>query len=147
MVAAYKGLCIILHHTHARNLRPWEQGLDSEIGERRRNSFESSANNVQLASRTGNYDDMDKVDATASLRHSKLQPFGPRNSTFEGEAWVQRYEKKPMLKKVFEKSVWTQDETLRTLQDKIVLGANLWALVITVPLTITFMALPKGNFY
>lgn len=147
MVAAYKGLCVILHHTHARNLRPWEQDLDSEIGETRRNSFESSGNNVQLASRTADYDDIDKVDETASSRHSNLQPFGPSNSSFEGEAWVKRYEKRPMLKKVFEKSVWTQDESLRILQDKIVLGANLWALIITVPLTIIFVALPKGNFY
>lgn len=59
-----------------------------------------------------------------------------------------KYEKRPILSKVFEKkSVWTQDETLRILQDKIVLGANVWAVILTIPLTVIFVALPKGNFY
>jgi hypothetical protein len=149
MVAAYKGLCVILHHTHARNLRPWEQEVDSELGSTQRNSFASSAHRtLQLASRIGDYDDNDnKVDETTSFRNSSLQPFGPRNSTFESEAWVEKYQKKPLMQKVFEKNVWTQDESLRVLQDRIVLGANIWSIIITIPLTIIFVALPKGNLY
>jgi len=145
MVAAYKGLCVILHHTHARNLRPWEQDIDSETGDSRRNSFASTVNGtLQMANRTV---DFDESKETANFRHSHLQPFGPRNNYFESEDWVEKYKKKPILRKVFEKSIWTQDETLRILQDKIVLGANLWSLIITIPLTIIFVALPKGNFY
>jgi len=146
IVAAYKGLCIILHHSHARNLRPWEQDVDSENAEVRRDSFGSTANRtVQMASRTGNYGDLDKDDV-ASFRPSSLQTFGPKNS-FDTASWVEKYQKKPILRKVFDKTVWTQDETLRLLQDKIVLGANIWALIITIPLTIVFVALPKGNFF
>jgi hypothetical protein len=147
MVAAYKGLCVILHHSHARNLRPWEQDLDSEMGESRRNSFSSTAQrDIQMASRTGNYEDLDKGDDASSLRPTSLQTFGPKNS-FDDAQWIQKYEKKPILSKVFEKSVWTQDETLRILQDKIVLGANLWGLILTFISTAVFTALPKGSFY
>lgn len=82
----------------------------------------------------------------ASFRPSSLQTFGPKNS-FDGAAWAESYEKKSLIKKIFDKETYTQDETLRVLQDKIVLGANLWALIITIPLTVVFVALPKGNFF
>jgi len=148
MVAAYKGLCIIMHKSHARNLRPWEQDMDSELGDSRRNSYASTANrNVQMASRTGNYEDMDSAkDDRSSFRPTSLQTFGPKNS-FDGAAWIEKYEKKPLFRKVFDKTTWTQDETLRVLQDRIVMGANIWALIVTIPLTVVFVAIPKGNFY
>ena len=146
MIAAYKGLCVIMHHSHARNLRPWEQDLDCEIAEERRNSWSSTANRgVQMASRTGHHDESDKDD-DASFRKSSLLTFGPENS-FENDSWVGKYEQKPLLRKVFDQSAWTQNETLRIIQDRIVLGANLWGLMITIALTVIFVVLPKGNFY
>jgi len=76
-----------------------------------------------------------------------METFGPKNS-FDQERWVSDYGKKPLLTKVFhEKCVWTQDETLRLLQDKIVLGAYLWGLIMTVPLTAAFVAIPMGNSF
>ncbi len=146
MVAAYKGLCILLHHSHSRNLRPWELDADAELGEERRDSFSSTAQrDVQMASRTGHYDDTDKED-NMSFRSTSMQTFGPKNS-FDDTRWVEKYRKEPLLKKVFEQSTWTQDETLRILQDRIVLGANLWAIILTVVCTVVFVALPKGSFY
>lgn len=155
MVAAYKGLCLILHHSHSRNLRPWEQDLDSEMGETTRSSVESSFGQnstnrtVQMSSssRSGDFDNLDNKEDMAKFRNSDLSPFGNRNSVYMSEPWLHKYEKKPLLRKVFEKSVWTQDESLRILQNKIVLGANLWALILTIPLTVIFVVLPKGNFY
>lgn len=161
MVAAYKGLCVIMHHSHERNLRPWEQlGDDTEMGEERRESFSSVAKrNVQLGSRTApDYDtDTDRshteVDANSnhdddrsSFRGSFFNSFGAKNSA-DDASWVEVYQKKPLMRKVFDNTTWTQDETLRLLQDKIVLGANLWALILTIPLTAIFVALPKGNLY
>jgi hypothetical protein len=170
MVCAYKGLCIIMHHSHTRNLRPWEQELDVELGENRRDSTSSTAQrDVTMASRTGHYEDSKEDikgdDASSTFRPESMQTFGPKNS-FDSASWISKtlqtlraqepmliipkgkYEKRPLLSKVFEKhSVWTQDETLRILQDKIVLGANLWAVILTIPLTVAFVALPKGNFY
>ena len=144
MVAAYKGICVIMHHKHDRNLRPWEQNLDSELGAGGRSSFASTADRtIQLASQTGNDDD---IDDDHSFRPSSMSTFGPKNE-WEHASWVESYQKKSLLRKVFDKSTWTQDETLRVLQDKIVLGANIWSLIITIPLTVAFVAIPKGNLY
>jgi hypothetical protein len=140
MVAAYKGLCVILHKTHARNLRPWEQEMDSEFGEIRATDTQVAAAEESEETEKGEY------GKRPTFRPTSMQTFGPRNS-FEGKTWRERYEKKLLVSKVFEKNVWIQDETLRVLQDKIVLGANLWAVIITIPLTIAFVALPSGGFY
>jgi hypothetical protein len=78
---------------------------------------------------------------------SSMETFGSANS-FDQERWVNDYEKTSLLTKVFhERCVWTQDETLRLLQDKIVLGAYLWGLIMTVPLTAAFVAIPIGNSF
>ncbi|KAH7419829.1 regulator of G protein-like protein [Cadophora sp. MPI-SDFR-AT-0126] len=148
MVTAYKGLCVILHHSHARNLRPWEQELDSEIGEMRRNSSGSTEDRiVQLASRPNDREDELRGEGDgSSYRPSTMQTFGPKNS-FDDAVWVEKYQRKLLIRKVFDKITWTQDETLRVLQDKIVLVANMWGVVITIPLTVIFVALPKGNFF
>jgi hypothetical protein len=146
MVASYKGLCVILHKSHARNLHPWEQDVGSELGETRRSSCQSVTNwSVQRADRTRQSDKIMKGDAV-SFQHSSRLTFGPKNS-FDQESWVEKYQRKTVLQRVFDQSTWTQDDTLRALQDKIVLGANVWALIITIVLTVVFVALPKGNYF
>jgi hypothetical protein len=150
MVAAYKGLCVILHKSHVHNLRPWEQEIDIEMGESsRRASIASTANRtVQMASQTGNFDpDSDKDDATSTWESSNLSTFGPKNNNWSTASWVEKYSKKPLLEKIFEKSVWTQDETLRILQDKIVLGANLWGAIFTFWFTVAAVAIPSAKLY
>jgi hypothetical protein len=141
LVAAHKGICMILYKDHVRHLRPWEQSVDSEMGDERRNSYQSTENrSIQMADRAGQYDEMEKGES-ASLRYT----FSPKNS-FDSVSWISKYQKKPFLRKVFDKSRWTQDDALRVLQDKIVLGANIWAVIITIILTIVFVVLPKDNY-
>lgn len=70
-----------------------------------------------------------------------------QHASFGRASWVENYQKKPFLQKVFDESTWTQDHTLRVLQGRIVLGANIWALIITIILTVVFAALPKGNYF
>lgn len=48
---------------------------------------------------------------------------------------------------VFDQSIWIQDDTLRILRDKSVLGANIWALIVTVISTLVSVALPKGDYF
>jgi hypothetical protein len=145
-VASYKGLCVVLHKSHARNLRPWEQDVDSELEETRRNSFHSVENwSVQIADRARHSDEMVKRDGV-NFQHCSRLTFGPKNS-FDHESWVEKYQRKTVLQRVFDQSTWTQDDTLRVLQDKIVLGANIWALITTIVLTVVFVALPKGNYF
>ncbi|QSZ33286.1 hypothetical protein DSL72_002874 [Monilinia vaccinii-corymbosi] len=149
LIAAYKGLCIIMHQSHNRNLRPWEQILqhptDEESG--RYSDKISSQRRIQLATRSGD-DPEKKMDSMSILERSSLSSFGPKNSTEEfEEKWGSVYRKKSLVRKIFDKTTWTQDENLRLLQDKIVIGAIAWSLIITVPLTAIFVALPKGNYY
>jgi hypothetical protein len=33
LIAAYRGVCVILHKGHGRHLRPWEQDIDSDMGD------------------------------------------------------------------------------------------------------------------
>lgn len=123
--------------------------MEVELGEGRRHSSSSSAQrDVTMASRTGHYEDSEKgKDDDSYYSHENMSAFGPKNGS-DSASWISSYQKKPVLAKVFEKeSVWTQNETLRILQDKIVLGANLWGLILTVIFTVVFVALPKGNFY
>jgi hypothetical protein len=142
LIAAYKGLCIILHHTHVRNLHPWEQASDAELelAESRRISTTSTTNPMVSAG--------DKETAApGAIKPINRVTFGPKNNSFSSATWVGDYEKKPLISKIFEKSVWTQDASLRLLQDKIVLGANLWALFGTVLYAVLFCGVPNGNFY
>ena len=80
------------------------------------------------------------------FERASLDPLGPGNE-WERERWARAYERRGLVRKVFEKSVWTQDQTLRVLQDRIVLGANIWSFIVTLPLTVVFVALPRGNYF
>lgn len=98
LVAAYKGLCVVLHYGgHGRMRRKWEVERDGE-GER------------------DNFD-------------------GRRNG---GKGW---------WGEVFGGSVWVQDGALRGLQDRIVLGANLWAAVGTGLLTLGVLCAPVVGLF
>lgn len=146
LVAAYKGLCIIMHHSRVRNLRPWEQEIvdrESVAAGRKKSDDSGPERSTRMASRIKNEGDDFPYHSLGS--RSSMQSFGENNS-YEGE-WVESYQRKSLLRRVFDKNVWTQDETLRLLQDKIVLGANIWAAICTVILTVAFVALPEGKFY
>jgi hypothetical protein len=105
IVAAYKGLCLILHTRAVRNVRPWEQ-------------FGDDIPSV--------VDGDDEATIAEKRRESRasLNTFGPTNS-FEGESWVERYKKKSLLRRVFDKQAWVQDEGVRKLQDKIAFQVGL----------------------
>ena len=136
-VAAYKGLCVIIHTNHHRALRPWEQ-------------FDDGAS-VSSFDRTGDDEANLSTDDVFSLtsrtkKGISMDTFGTSNS-YSHELWVEKYNSKPLVQKIFTKTVWVQDETIRILQDRIVMQSHFWALLITIPLTAFAVALPKGNFY
>lgn len=85
-------------------------------------------------------------EETKSRWPVKMELFGPPNMS-ENETWMDRYSMESIFKKTFEKEVPTQDHGLHIMQNKIVRQAEAWAFIITVPLTIFFTALPKGNLY
>lgn len=136
-VAAYKGLCVIIHTNHHRALRPWEQFDDG-----------ASVSNFDRAGEDeANLSTDDVFSMTSRTKKGiSMDTFGTSNS-FSHELWVEKYKSKPIMQKIFAKSIWVQDETIRLLQDRIVMQSHIWAVLMTIPLTAFIVALPKGNYY
>lgn len=119
LIAAWKGMCVVLHGMHHRHLRPWElftsddepQGFDAKL------------------------DSMESVNSHSS------------SNSWEDEPWVARYEKRNVIRKIFDREVWIQEPALRQIQDTIFLQAILGALVISAIAVGVFCAIPKGNYF
>lgn len=134
MIAAYQGLCVLLHRMHTRTIRPWEL-TDLEDGS------------------SGSFDDKAAVQSM-NIRFSNTQPrwpvkmeiFGPSNNYLR-EPWVRKYRRKSMWNRISDRKVKVQETGLRIMQNQIVRQAEAWALIITIPLTAAFVALPKGHFF
>ena len=137
-VAAYKGLCIIIHTNHNRSLRPWEQfpsvasdGLNSP-----------GDNHISTAT-----DTIVPRPLSASSKGPQLtSPIDPSSISNEGQnTWVYNHEQQSVLNKIFAKTVWVQNETVRVLQDRIVWQSHVWAVIVAGPLTAMIVALPIGG--
>ncbi|KAF5250177.1 hypothetical protein FANTH_4597 [Fusarium anthophilum] len=114
LVAAYKGMCVVLHGMHHRHVRPWELFVDSEnIEDAQKQSFDS---------------------------------FGSKNS-YEDEPWVVKYEKRNVVRKVFDREVWIQEPALRQIQDTIFVQAILASVLLGGIVTAIFVAVPGGHFF
>ncbi|KAL8934122.1 MAG: hypothetical protein Q9211_005394 [Gyalolechia sp. 1 TL-2023] len=137
-VAAYKGLCVIIHTGHCRNLRPWEQFAGgASLG---------SLDNDDEAALSTSTDDVFSMSNRGPKRGISMDTFGTSNS-YDHELWVKRYKKLPLLQRIFAQNLWIQEETIRVLQDRIVLQSHLWSLIVTVPLTAALVALPQVGLY
>ncbi|KAL6703593.1 hypothetical protein ACN47E_009538 [Coniothyrium glycines] len=119
LIAAWKGMCVVLHGMHHRHLRPWE--------------LFSSDDEPQ------GYDA--KVDSSDSLGSH-----GSSNS-WEDEPWVAKYERRNVVRKIFDREVWIEEPALRQIQDTIFIQAIVGALVIGGIAAGVFCALPAGNYF
>lgn len=79
-------------------------------------------------------------------RHVALEAFGTANS-YGHEIWVEKYQAKMMVRKIFDKSIWVENESIRIMQDKVALQALIWSIIITVPLSVLFTAVPAGKYF
>jgi hypothetical protein len=104
---------------HHRHLRPWEL-------------FASE-------------DEPDGVD----MKTDSFESHASQNSSnsWEDEPWVAKYEKRNLVRKVFDREVWVQEPALRQIQDTIFLQAILGAFILSAVSTGIFCAFPKGNFF
>ncbi|MCJ1423640.1 hypothetical protein MMC29_001524 [Sticta canariensis] len=135
LIAASQGLCVLLHRRHTRNIRPWEI---AETHNRRRDfsvDIEASYHSGDIA-----YSD------TKSRWPVRMEIFGPANNYLK-ERWIERDQRKSVWSKIKDQKVRVEETGLRILQNRIVWHAEAWAVMITIPLTAAFVALPKGNFY
>ncbi|RMZ71284.1 regulator of g signaling superfamily [Pyrenophora seminiperda CCB06] len=119
LIAAWKGMCVVLHGMHHRHVRPWE--LFASDDEQQAYDFKS--------------DSVNSVDSHSS------------SNSWEDEPWVARYEKRNVVRKVFDREVWIQEPALRQIQDTIFIQSILGALIISGVAVGIFCAIPKGNFF
>lgn len=172
-IAAHKGLCVIIHKSHCRALRPWEQFGDVETGGERGGGATSEnlnddstsiyiSHNIHADEEAAfghshihnnkndinNNNNVSTDDVYSLSQRSKkaisLDTFGTSNS-YGHELWVDRYRKQGLLKRIFAKQIWVQDQTVRLIQDRIVLHSHAWSLICSVPLTALFLALPVAG--
>jgi len=135
LIAAWKGMCVVsntrrplsslrsaniskvLHGMHHRHLRPWELFADD-----------------------------DDASSNYEMKKGSFDSLGSCNS-YEDEPWIAKYEKRNIIRKVFDREVWVQEPALRQIQDTIFLQAVGGAIVISAVAVGIFVAIPKGNFY
>ncbi|KAF2137323.1 uncharacterized protein K452DRAFT_302080 [Aplosporella prunicola CBS 121167] len=171
MIAAYKGLCVILHKTHTRNVKPWEdaRSLNSGITGAEGagvSTAEADAQTLPPCTPTTpnkpgpvpfDYDEEatlagsparsakhDSWGSAASSRRSDA--FGPANE-WETEDWVARYKRRSLRAKVFDAQTWVQEESVRVVQDRIVRQSQAWSLLLTAAATAAVVAVPGGGFF
>ncbi|TKA73675.1 hypothetical protein B0A55_05624 [Friedmanniomyces simplex] len=117
LIAAWKGMCVVLHGLHHRHLRPWELFSD-EPGDLNNEKWLSQDT---LTSESGN--------------------------SFEDEPWVPRYRKRNVIRKIFDRQIWIEEPALRQIQDTIFLQAVLGGFVVSCVVVGIFCGVPRGDFY
>ena len=130
LVAAWKGMCVVLHGLHHRHVRPWELFGDDAEGD-------------VVVRDTESVDPVDD-DEKAPSRRSFLSD---TSNSFEDRPWVARYRRRNVVRKVFDRQVWIQEPALRQIQDTIFLQSVLASLLLSAIVVGGFVALPPGNFY
>jgi hypothetical protein len=157
MIAAYKGLCVILHASgKVRNVKPWEaednltmySDTHGSVNKLYRDDEEITLAASVTQSDAASFSKGSKNGEKSSTlkRPRSFDTFGSAN-TFNDEPWVERYEKKPVMKKIFENNTWVMDDSIRLIQDKIILQSQVWGVFATVVTSVVFVVLPKGSFF
>jgi hypothetical protein len=85
-------------------------------------------------------------DDGEELSTDSFDAFGSVNS-YEDQPWLVKYEKRNVLRKVFDREVWIQDPGLRQIQDTIFVQSVLSGLLLSGVLTAIFVCVPGGYFF
>ncbi len=80
------------------------------------------------------------------MKKDSMESLGSNNS-YENEPWIAKYEKRNVIRKVFDREVWIQEPALRQIQDTIFLQALLGAFFLSAVAVAIFIPLPKGDYF
>lgn len=150
--AAGKGMCVVLHGLHHRHVRPWEL-FDSSFSSNTPTpthspnpSSSSSSSSSSSPSEEGG-SELEEGRGRRKGADASLDSFGSGNSSYEDEPWVRRYERRNIVRKVFDREVWIREPALRRIQDAIFAQSVLVGLLAAGVLTAVFVAVPAGGFF
>ncbi|KAG0645317.1 hypothetical protein D0Z07_8832 [Hyphodiscus hymeniophilus] len=119
LIAAAKGMCVVLHGMHHRHLRPWELFTDAEA-------------------------DKDPGGGAYSMRES-VDSVQSANS-YEDAPWVVSYQKRNIVRKIFDREIRVQEPALKQIQDMIFVQSMLIAFAVSLLITAIFVAVPKHGY-
>lgn len=145
LLAGANGICLVLYAARGRHLRPWEQFSSEPFTGEPTQSRGGDSDETTLAG-TGTETPSASMVNKGKPRRVALEAFGTANS-YGHEVWVDKYRAKMMIRKVFDSTIWVENESVRILQDRVALQACLWSVILTVPLAIMFTALPNGHYF
>ncbi|KAG8527980.1 uncharacterized protein KY384_006896 [Bacidia gigantensis] len=149
LLAGSNGICLVLYVTHDRHLRPWEQFVDQDSESNLNgsslktshsfdNRFDSDritltgSDTFSLSQETSHSGTATRVGTKKSKAHTRarlaLETFGTANSHGH-EVWVEKYQAKMMIRKIFDSTIWVQNESLRIVQDRVALQAVAWSVL------------------
>jgi hypothetical protein len=68
------------------------------------------------------------------------------SNSFEDEPWIEKYRKRNLIRKIFDRETWIEEPALRQIQDTIFVQALLLALLTSGIVVAIFVAVPRGHF-
>jgi hypothetical protein len=143
LTAAYKGICILLHHNgNMRSIRPWEDLVNDN------NGLPNSPELRYVEEGKGGESRISQSESMSShITKSKwLDTFGGRNE-FENEDWIERWKNRPFIRRILEPTTKVYEDGIRILQETIVKQSQFWGLLGSTVMTVVVTAIPAGNYY
>ena len=129
-MAAWKGMCVVLHGLHHRHVRPWEM-------------FQASSNSINTPTAPSSPD-----TELGTLDEDPLNPRSTARNDATIQYWTERYAKRNIVRKIFDREVWIQEPALRQVQDKIFVQALVVAILVSLAVTcIWVFAVPKVGLF
>lgn len=85
-------------------------------------------------------------ETEVEMKKTSFDSFETENS-YEDAPWVIKYEKRNIIRKIFDREVWVEEPALRQIQDTIFIQSVLTGLFIAAVFSAIFVAVPNGNLY
>lgn len=92
-------------------------------------------------------DETDPIHRESADGFSQESLVSNSTNSYEDEPWIAKYDKRNIVRKVFDREVWIQEPALRQIQDTIFVQSILAALVVSIVIVGVFCAVPHGMFF